>query len=75
MFQIYFTTVTFLNVACRCGHVEVGSLRWLSMEVRWRPFDPLDLPWAVSQYSFDPYWAGAKVYLAYWVGSPPHKQP
>ena len=35
------------------------------MEVRWRLFNPLDLPWAVSQCPFDPYQAGAKVYQAY----------
>jgi hypothetical protein len=30
--------------------------------VRWRPFDPSDLPWAVSQCPFDPFRAGAKIY-------------
>jgi hypothetical protein len=38
------------------------------MEVRRRPFDPSNLPWAVSQCPFDPYGAGAKVYRAYWTG-------
>jgi hypothetical protein len=33
--------------------------------VRRRPFDPSDLPWAVSQCPFDPYRAGAKVYRPY----------
>jgi hypothetical protein len=46
------------------GHVEIGSLRWLSTEVRRRPFDPSHLPWMVSQRPFDPYRAGAKVYRA-----------
>jgi hypothetical protein len=68
MFQIYFTAVTFLIIARRRGHVEVGSLRWLSTEVHWRPFDPSNLPWAVSQCPFDPYRAGAKVYWTYWAG-------
>jgi hypothetical protein len=68
MFQIYFIVETFLTVARRCGHVEVGSMRWLSMEVRRRPFDPLDLPWAVNQHPFDPYRAGVKVYQAYRAG-------
>jgi hypothetical protein len=36
MFQIYFTAVTFPTVARRRGHMEVGSLRWLSVEVRRR---------------------------------------
>jgi hypothetical protein len=71
MFQIYFTVVTFLTVARRCSHVEVGSLRWLSTEVRRRPFDPSNLPWTVSQCPFDPYQAGAKVYRAYWAGGRP----
>jgi hypothetical protein len=71
MFQIYFTAVTFLTVARRRGHVEVGSLRWLSTKVRRRPFDPSNLPWAVSQCPFDPYRAGAKVYQAYWADRRP----
>jgi hypothetical protein len=79
LFQIYFIAVTFLIVARQHGNVEVGSLRWLSTEVRWHPFDPSDLPWAVSQRPFDPYRAGAKVYRVYQAsgraGSPPHKQP
>jgi hypothetical protein len=41
------------------------------MEVRWCPFDPLDLPWAVSQRPFDPYQAGVKVYQAYRAGGQP----
>jgi hypothetical protein len=32
--------------------------------VRRRPFDPSNLPWAVSQCLFNPYWAGTKVYWA-----------
>jgi hypothetical protein len=44
------------------------------MEVRRRPFDPLHLPWAVSQCPFDPYQAGAKVYRAYQVGGRPAPQ-
>jgi hypothetical protein len=38
------------------------------MEVHRRPFDPSNLPWAVSQCPFDPYRAGAKVYRAYRAG-------
>jgi hypothetical protein len=53
--------------------------RWLPTEVHLRPFDPSNLPWAVSQCPFDPYWAGVKVYQAYraggQAGGPPHRQP
>ena len=64
LFQIYFIAITFLIVARRRGHVEIGSLRWLSMEV-WRcPFDPLELPWTVRQRLSNLYWAGTKVYQA-----------
>jgi hypothetical protein len=45
--------------------------RWLPTEVRQRPFDPSNLPWAVSQCPFDPYQAGAKVYRAYRAGGRP----
>jgi hypothetical protein len=38
------------------------------MEVCQCPFDPSDLPWAVSQCLFDPYRAGTKVYRAYQAG-------
>jgi hypothetical protein len=48
--------------------MEDGSLRWLPTEVRQRPFDPSDFPWAVSQCPFDPYRADAKVYWAYRAG-------
>jgi hypothetical protein len=44
------------------------------MEVRRRLFDPSNLPWAVSQCPFDPYWAGAKVYRAYQAGRRPAPQ-
>jgi hypothetical protein len=44
------------------------------MEVRRRPFDPSNLPWAVSQCPFDPYRAGAKVYRAYRAGQRPAPQ-
>jgi hypothetical protein len=44
------------------------------MEVRRRPFDPSNLPWAVSQCPFDPYRAGAKVYRAYRTGGQPAPQ-
>jgi hypothetical protein len=32
LFQIYFTAVTFLTIARRSGHMEVGSLRCLSTD-------------------------------------------
>jgi hypothetical protein len=44
------------------------------MEVCRRPFDPSNLPWAVSQCPFDPYRAGAKVYRAYRTGGRPAPQ-
>ena len=49
-------------------------MRWLPTEVCERPFDPSDLPWAVSQCQFVPYWGGAKVYWAYQAGGRPTPQ-
>ena len=65
LFQIYITVETFLTISCQRGHMEDGSLRWLSTEVYQCPFDPSNLSWVVNQCSFDPYQAGAKVYRAY----------
>jgi hypothetical protein len=48
--------------------------RLLPTEVRRHPFDPSNLPWAVSQCPFDPYRAGAKVYRAYQAGGRPAPQ-
>jgi hypothetical protein len=44
------------------------------MEVRRRLFDPSNLPWAVSQCPFDPYYAGVKVYRTYRTGGRPAPQ-
>jgi hypothetical protein len=44
------------------------------MEVRRHPFDPSNLPWAISQCPFDPYLAGAKIYRVYRAGGRPAPQ-